>query len=322
MKKLVCVVLSLLLLAALSASALAEGGLPLDETAFPDEALRGALAVYDTDEDGALAEEEIAAVTALDLSNGGAGLGIRSLDGLEAFSALTELNLCGNPVANLNLDGLSRLEKLNVSRTELISLSLGGCPALRELNAAAVGIKSLDLTFCAALAELYQAGEGTEDSDTYTNAAGETVTLALERCEGDRALLIFPAAAEVTPARPVPPCEEHSWDEGAVTTEPGCETEGVRTFTCTVCGETRTEAVEALGHDYVWTVTREAACEADGEETEVCTHDSGHTRDTRAIPAAGHAWDEGAVTTEPGCETEGVRTFTCPVCGETRTEAI
>lgn len=322
MKKLVSVVLSLLLLAALSGSALAEDGRPLDETAFPDEALRGALAVYDTDEDGALSEEEIAAVTALDLSNGGAGLGIRSLDGLEAFSALTELNLSGNPVANLNLDGFSMLEKLNVSHTELKALSLSSCPALRELNAAAVGIESLDLTPCTALAALVQAGEGAEETDEYTNTAGETVSLALERYDDGMSVLVVPAAASVTPARPVPPCGEHSWDEGAVTTEPGCETEGVKTFTCTVCGETRTEAMEALGHDYVWTVTTEPGCETDGEETEVCSHDESHTRDTRALPATGHNWDEGAVTTEPGCETEGVKTFTCLNCGATRTEAI
>lgn len=41
----------------------------------------------------------------------------------------------------------------------------------------------------------------------------------------------------------------HSWGEGVVTTEPGCETKGVRTFTCS-CGETRTEEIASLGHDY------------------------------------------------------------------------
>ena len=41
----------------------------------------------------------------------------------------------------------------------------------------------------------------------------------------------------------------HSWSEGVVTTEPGCETKGVRTFTCS-CGETRTEEIASLGHDY------------------------------------------------------------------------
>ncbi len=40
--------------------------------------------------------------------------------------------------------------------------------------------------------------------------------------------------------------EAHVWDEGAVTTEPTLDAEGVQTFTCTVCGLTRTEAIERL----------------------------------------------------------------------------
>ena len=38
--------------------------------------------------------------------------------------------------------------------------------------------------------------------------------------------------------------------------------------------------------------------------------------------AAGHSWDVGTVTLEPTYETEGVRTYTCLICGETYTEII
>ena len=37
---------------------------------------------------------------------------------------------------------------------------------------------------------------------------------------------------------------EHVWDEGAITKEATAEADGVKTFTCTVCGETKTEVVE------------------------------------------------------------------------------
>ena len=40
------------------------------------------------------------------------------------------------------------------------------------------------------------------------------------------------------------------------------------------------------------------------------------------IKATGHKWDAGTVTKEPTDTTEGVKTFTCTVCGETRTESI
>ncbi len=42
----------------------------------------------------------------------------------------------------------------------------------------------------------------------------------------------------------------HRWDEGRVTKEPACTEDGERTFTCTVCKTTRTEAIEAVGHTF------------------------------------------------------------------------
>ena len=47
---------------------------------------------------------------------------------------------------------------------------------------------------------------------------------------------------------PIPKTNNHTWDEGVVTTEPTCTEAGVKTYTCTVCKETKTEAVAALGH--------------------------------------------------------------------------
>lgn len=44
---------------------------------------------------------------------------------------------------------------------------------------------------------------------------------------------------------------QHNWGSGVVTTEPTCTTEGVRTYTCSLCGETKTESIPAKGHNYV-----------------------------------------------------------------------
>ena len=63
-----------------------------------------------------------------------------------------------------------------------------------------------------------------------------------------------------------------------------------------------------------------ATCEADGKVVYTCQL-CGETQEV-AIPAPGHAWDEGKVTKEPTCETEGEKTYTCAECGATRTEAI
>lgn len=41
--------------------------------------------------------------------------------------------------------------------------------------------------------------------------------------------------------------DAHSWDEGEITTQPTASAEGVKTYTCTVCGAAKTEAVPAAG---------------------------------------------------------------------------
>ncbi len=41
---------------------------------------------------------------------------------------------------------------------------------------------------------------------------------------------------------------EHDWNDGVITTAPTCTTAGVKTYTCTTCGETYTESVPATGH--------------------------------------------------------------------------
>jgi hypothetical protein len=40
--------------------------------------------------------------------------------------------------------------------------------------------------------------------------------------------------------------EAHVWDEGKETVKPTTETEGEKTFTCTICGATKTEKVAKL----------------------------------------------------------------------------
>ena len=111
-----------------------------------------------------------------------------------------------------------------------------------------------------------------------------------------------------------------------VTTEPGCESTGVRTYTATVTFEgqtytdTKTETLPATGHawgDPVWTWTGYGAAEA----SFACARDAGHVK---VLPAS----ITSEVTTQPGCSTEGVRTYTATVTldgknyTDTRTETL
>ena len=60
--------------------------------------------------------------------------------------------------------------------------------------------------------------------------------------------------------------EDHRWNGGVVTTPATEEAEGVMTYTCTGCDETRTEVIpkEEHQHDLVPTAAKAATCEEDG----------------------------------------------------------
>ncbi len=127
---------------------------------------------------------------------------------------------------------------------------------------------------------------------------------------------------EVISTRELPPTGAHDWDDGTVTTAPTETTPGVRTFTCTVCGDIREETIPATGaHDYQFTKNVAPTCTDGGYDLYTCSG-CGATEKRNLTDAAGHKWDGGTVTTAPTETTPGVRTYTCTVCSQTRTEAI
>ncbi len=142
--------------------------------------------------------------------------------------------------------------------------------------------------------------------------------------EGDTTISasLYGLTAHQTAAVKVHNCENH-WDDGKITTPPTCTKTGVKQYTCTICSETKTEEIAALGHDYSsdWTIDTAAACETVGSKSHHCTRCDSKI-DVTEIPASGHSWNDGAITTEPTCTDEGVKTFTCNACGKTRTEAV
>ena len=104
-----------------------------------------------------------------------------------------------------------------------------------------------------------------------------------------------------------------------VTTEPTCTAEGVKTYTCSGCNGTYTEAIAKIDHSYSSQVTTEASCTSDGVNTFTCGG-CGNTY-TEAIPKGEHNYS-GTVTTEASCQGDGVTTYTCPGCSGSYTEAI
>ena len=105
------------------------------------------------------------------------------------------------------------------------------------------------------------------------------------------------------------------WDDGVVTTEPTCTTEGVKTYTCSN-GETRTETIPALGHDFgEWEITKSPTCTEKGSKTRKCSRCN--ETETIEIDALGHDWELESDTVT--CTEDGVKTYKCSRCNETRT---
>lgn len=157
----------------------------------------------------------------------------------------------------------------------------------------------------------------------------------------------------------------HTWDNGVITKEATETEEGIKTYTCKTCGETKTESIPITSHHWdQGTITKKATCTENGEKTYHCTDEgcdktwietipaTGHQhtelRDKKTatcgedgysgdlyckdcgqliskgavVKATGHSWDSGKVTEAATCKKEGTKTYTCSICGDTKTEAI
>ena len=115
----------------------------------------------------------------------------------------------------------------------------------------------------------------------------------------------------------------HDWDSTTGKCK-RCETACDHKWTngkCDTCGYT----CQHVGGDAVKEKEVPATCTKDGSHDEVvyCTICKSEVSRTNVVDkATGHKWDDGVVTTQPTTGKEGVKTFTCTVCKETKTETI
>lgn len=104
-----------------------------------------------------------------------------------------------------------------------------------------------------------------------------------------------------------------------ITKQVACETDGEKTFTCTRCGDTYTEAIPATGHNDIVTVV-EPTCTADGYTEHKCK-DCGRVVRSDVTKALGHDYAS-RITTKATCTEDGVLTYICTRCDESYTEKI
>ena len=99
-------------------------------------------------------------------------------------------------------------------------------------------------------------------------------------------------------------------------TAASCTTAGsyasvVRCSVCKAVLSKTTKTIPAIGHKFGSWTYKDAS-----SHSRVCANNSTH------VETAAHSWSAGVVTKAPTTEAEGIRSYTCTVCGGTKTESI
>ena len=122
-------------------------------------------------------------------------------------------------------------------------------------------------------------------------------------------------------------CISHKWDAGVVTKEPTYTSTGTKKYTCTNCGETKTETIAKLVcTSHVWDggkVVTAPTYKTEGTKKYTCKNCGTTKTETIAkLVCTSHVWDAGVVTKKPTYTSTGTKKYTCTNCGETKTETI
>ena len=140
---------TLFLLALLSVNS-AWADVAINETNFPDMDFRNWILSQSYGTDGILTDKEIAGVTSINVANNY----VKNMQGIEFFTALTNLNCSYNQLTSLDVSKNTALTILNCNGNGITSLDLHNCTALKTLECDDNELKSLDLHEFTALEKL------------------------------------------------------------------------------------------------------------------------------------------------------------------------
>ena len=144
----------------------------IDKTNFPDDNFWNYLLEQDYGKDGVLTEAEIRNITVMDVSE----KEIKSLKGIEYFTALRTLNCSDNELTELDISGNTALDTLDCGFNELTALDISKNTELTYLRCIGNSLTSLDLSKNTALTYLQCYGDDLTALDISKNP-GEVMRL-------------------------------------------------------------------------------------------------------------------------------------------------
>ncbi len=166
-----CMVLTLLPTAAFAEG---ETDVSINETNFPDANFRTVVKEYDIDKDENLSRAEIEAVKEIKCYH----KDIRSLTGIEYFTALQTLKCYSNQLTSLDISGNTALKSLDCAKNQLAALDVSQNTALESLDCADNQLTTLDVSRNTALKSLDCAKNQLTTLDVSRNTALESLNCA------------------------------------------------------------------------------------------------------------------------------------------------
>ena len=142
-------------------------GLAINETNFPDEVFRNWLKAQSYGVDGIITATEINVITSISVN----AMDIKSLNGIEYFSAMTELRCYGNQLTSLDVSKNSLLSILICDMNKLTSLDVTKNTELTELTCQGNKLTSLDVTKNTVLKKLFCEYNNLTNIDVSNNPA-------------------------------------------------------------------------------------------------------------------------------------------------------
>ena len=119
----------------------------------------------------------------------------------------------------------------------------------------------------------------------------------------------------------------HVWNsEYTIDKVSTCTEKGQKSIHCSICDEIKPNSEQILpfeSHKEVKDAAVTATCENTGKtEGSHCSVCGKVIKEQKEVPALGHNWDSGEISKAATCTETGVKTYTCTVCGKTKTETI
>ena len=113
----------------------------------------------------------------------------------------------------------------------------------------------------------------------------------------------------------------HSWDNGVVTREPTENTAGELCYTCTTCGDTKTESIPPIGHQHDYRAfVIDPTCTEQGYTMYFCECGDGYAADY--VDALGHSFGAWVVIQQPTVDEDGVEARVCSRCKHAEQRSI